>query len=292
MRLNFQLSKKRAWSLALIATITFVVFVWLLKDILLVTSVRLNSSSLVYALLVFKANPNKHYGLYENTPLMYAAQNGQARIIEMLLKGGADSEAKNKEGLTALMFAAARECISCAEILLSKGSDINQKNLTQSTALRYAVMNRHLEMSRLLIDKGADVNVKTTNGDTALMRASQCECAEITILLLKNNADPFIINDKGKTAFTIAVESGNQKAATILEGYMKRTSVNVSAVGPNMIRNYRTNFRGVVALRNTAVLLPHDSLKPAPYKSLCSGCSSALTSLAQSAAPRLRPVDE
>ena len=59
--------------------------------------------------------------------------------------------------------------LQAVQALLSGGADVNARDKNGLTALRMASQNGHTEVVKLLLEKGAEVNVKhTTSGVTAL----------------------------------------------------------------------------------------------------------------------------
>ena len=97
------------------------------------------------------------------TPLLLAALNGNAAMIEMLLEHGADSNARlTKTGDTVLMLAARTGVPASVQVLLNHGADINaRENWGQSSALMWAVSEGHTKVVNILISAGAEVNVRT-----------------------------------------------------------------------------------------------------------------------------------
>ncbi|XP_016307660.1 myotrophin [Sinocyclocheilus anshuiensis] len=55
-------------------------------------------------------------------PLHYAADSGQAEMLEFLLSKGADVNAPDKHGITPLLSATYEGHVSCVKILLEKGA--------------------------------------------------------------------------------------------------------------------------------------------------------------------------
>src|SRR5688500_833039 len=62
------------------------------------------------------------------TPLMYAAQGGETKELQNLLKMGANANIKDQYGWTALMYAIARQDTSTVKVLLSSKADINVRD--------------------------------------------------------------------------------------------------------------------------------------------------------------------
>jgi ankyrin repeat protein len=96
------------------------------------------------------------------TPLFLASVNGNAALIEMLLKAGADANAPVLwHGETALMVAARTGKLDAVKALLDHGAQVNAKeDLHGTTALMWAAEQGHAAVLQLLIDRGAEVNAQ------------------------------------------------------------------------------------------------------------------------------------
>jgi len=133
-------------------------------------AVRENSLSKVKALIkegedVDRRTPSG------STPLMFAADGGNAEIARYLLKEGADVNARNGTNNTALVFAAAKGHANVAADLLRKKADVNARNLSRGDALIYAVIHNRADVVRILLKSGADVDRTYDDGKTALIAA-------------------------------------------------------------------------------------------------------------------------
>jgi ankyrin repeat protein len=100
---------------------------------------------------------------------MWAAADGHAAVVELLLKAGADFRTPLPDsGFTPLLFAAREGRAEVVRILLKAGADVNEamqprkpsgKNPPKgSSALILAVENGHLELALELVKAGADPN--------------------------------------------------------------------------------------------------------------------------------------
>lgn len=94
------------------------------------------------------------------TPLIQAAEEGDADAVRSLLKNGADPNDSDIFGGTALIRAARNGNIEIAGLLLAHGADVNApiEGANRTTPLMYAVSNGNTGMVRLLLEHGADVN--------------------------------------------------------------------------------------------------------------------------------------
>lgn len=58
-------------------------------------------------------------------------------------------------------------------MLIKAGADVNAKDNSGNTALRIVAQNHKKDIVELLINAGADVNTRTSDGKTALMIAAE-----------------------------------------------------------------------------------------------------------------------
>jgi len=76
---------------------------------------------------------------YNITPLFLASTNGNAGLIERLLKAGVDANSTSEQGETALMTAALNGTADAVRVLLMHGANVNTAEpATNQTALMWA----------------------------------------------------------------------------------------------------------------------------------------------------------
>lgn len=96
------------------------------------------------------------------TPLLLAAKNGHAAMIETLLKGGADPNQATTNGTSPLMFAAASGSVAAVKTLLDRGADLaGREKAMGQTALMFAAARGRVDVVKLLVSRGADVKAST-----------------------------------------------------------------------------------------------------------------------------------
>ena len=89
------------------------------------------------------------------TALIYAAQQGQVRMVELLLNRGASIRKKAPDGRSAIFFAARRGNSEVVKLLLDRGQEADVRDDEGRTPLMYAAANGHSESVKLLLKRGA-----------------------------------------------------------------------------------------------------------------------------------------
>jgi len=97
------------------------------------------------------------------TPLFMAANNGNAAIMEALLKAGAGANSVKANGTTVLMLAASSGNPDAVKLLLDRGANVDaRESVHGQTALMFAAALNRSAAVRVLLARGADPNIATT----------------------------------------------------------------------------------------------------------------------------------
>ena len=183
-------------------------------------------TDLVRALLAKGAKPDATNN-YGSSPLAEAVKVANARLVAMLLDAGSNAEVPNRDGQTALMLAARAGSVDVAELLVRHGADVNAREKWRGqTALMWAADARSAAMTRFLIANKADVNARAsatdwpsqltgeprnqyrpTGGLTPLLYAARSGCTECVQALLDAGADPNRPNPDGVTPLMVAIDN-------------------------------------------------------------------------------------
>lgn len=112
-------------------------------------AIKDGNASEVAHLLERGANPNRigAGGLVGGTPLTWATKKSDLKIMEVLIRGGADVNKKTGDGYTALMLAPSPQA---AQLLLDAGADPKVRNDDGQTALQLAKANNLLKVAKVL----------------------------------------------------------------------------------------------------------------------------------------------
>jgi ankyrin repeat protein len=189
--------------------------------------------------------------LGSQTPLMFAARVGCAACVPILVKAGAQVDAKDiDDELTPLIMALINGHYDAAGALIDAGADVNLSDKLGRTPLYSAVDDHTMPISnrpspkevdevltsfdliKLLLAKGAEVNLQLKSaqpyrtkldrgtdgmlgaGTTPLIRAAKAADHEAMKLLFEKGADPNLATRNGITALMAAAGVGTSDADT------------------------------------------------------------------------------
>ncbi|HUF68928.1 MAG TPA: ankyrin repeat domain-containing protein, partial [Longimicrobiales bacterium] len=120
---------------------------------------RVGDTEMTGVLLHAGANVHATTRLGGYTPLIMAAQLGNAPVIAQLLKAGVDPERATTTGATPLHFAAASGDVDAIGVLLDAGADANaRESAAGQTPLMFAAAQNRAAAIRLLVQRGAAID--------------------------------------------------------------------------------------------------------------------------------------
>ncbi len=152
--------------------------------------------------------------------LAEAAMEGDRDTVRTLLKGGADVNSAEGDGMTALHWAAQKDDVELAKMLLYAGANVRATTrLGAYTPLLMAAKNGNTAMIEALTAAGADANTPTTNGATPLMMAAASGQAAAVNALVAHGADVNATEVKGETALVFAAAFGRTDAIRALTAH-------------------------------------------------------------------------
>lgn len=149
------------------------------------------------------------------TALIAAAYNGHSDCLEVLLGYKASVDAKSHGGVTPLIAAAEGCNADCTQVLLLAGAQVNARTSEGKTALMHAVSRNCVEATESLLNGGAEINAGDGEGFTALHHGARNNSAECLRILLEKGADVTRKCRRGRTPLQEAPK--DSEAAKLLE---------------------------------------------------------------------------
>ena len=110
---------------------------------------------------------------------------GPDGIIDLLIRAGADVNARSDAGETPLTYAALNSQLGATNRLLRADADVNTVNEEGESLLMRAVARNDLLLAGVIVDAGADVNYQAADGRTALDVARANGNRDL-VMMLKN----------------------------------------------------------------------------------------------------------
>ena len=167
---------------------------------------------------------------YGVTPLSLACTNGDAPMIELFLKAGADANETSPGGESVLMTAARTGKLAAVQALLTHGANPNAKDPRRGqTPLMWAAAEGNVEVVEALLKAGADLHARLDTGFTAFLFAAREGRIPVVRALLRAGTD---VNDTvpviprkaqihggpraGTTALHMAAGNAHFELATLL----------------------------------------------------------------------------
>lgn len=165
----------------------------------LLDAVKANDAKQVEILLKNGADPYEYVSTYPYHVICYAAAFSDSNILKQLLNNSSNVDKPcYTVQITPLMSASAYNNIDNMELLVKKGANVNAKQIGMSepNVLLYALSAKQTRSSLWLIDHGADINYAGTYGNNALSITIAENNLDLLNTLIKKG-----INLKGKNGF-------------------------------------------------------------------------------------------
>jgi hypothetical protein len=170
-----------------------------------------------------------------NDDLVYACTTNDLKLVEKLIKKGADVNTPDRHGFYALNVACSMNypnSLHIVELLLTHKANTNQVDPDGDTSLFVACMLGYLDIVKLLITYGAEINKSGDDGYTPLHVASSCGHSKIVKELITYDADINILNEDELSPLSMACLYSQQDVVDIL---LELPHININAGLPSII---------------------------------------------------------
>lgn len=148
--------------------------------------------------------------------LVWEARKENVKIIEFLLKNGADIHLPDREGVTAIYEAAVSLEIENIHVLMKNGADPFRK-AGKNNAITNALNAEKWEVLKAILSHVEDINFKLDIGYGLVHDAVINEKIELLKIMIELGADLNQKNQYGSTPLSLATYNGNQEMIRLLE---------------------------------------------------------------------------
>ena len=157
------------------------------------------------------------------TPLHLAASRCRTKVVELLLKWGAE-QAPDSSGATPLHKACAPACetteaAQCVKVLVENGADVNAQARSSGTPLHWSAgcdaaeaMPASAEACATLLELGADPNCTDARGIAPILLAAAVGNADVVERLARKGADCGAVVAGGATVAHMCADRGDLAA--------------------------------------------------------------------------------
>jgi ankyrin repeat protein len=206
-----------------------------------------------------------HCNPHSFTPLQYAAITHDLRLAKLLLKYGANLEARDTRTIlesttpysafpqTPLQIAARMGNLELVNVLLSAGAVVNTDESFWSSALQNAAKACHCEIVQLFLDANADINACFGHYGCPLACAIEENCEPLIKLLLANKADINAVGQSGITSLQAASMVNDEVMIAFLLKHGAKVNTQIPKRGP-CYKPPRTALQWAVKNKNYTIL--------------------------------------
>ena len=181
------------------------------RDSSYASAIQCDINEIVSILIKEGANVNARDNV--GNPIIYAAAlSGDSHTIDILVRSGAKVNKVSKRGKsTALHIAAGLGWERTMKKLIEHGAAINKKNLAGETPFHYAASSGWASAMNLLIEHGAKIEEVNNRGESPLHKASFSGWDAAVSMLMEQGSDINLQDDLGETPLHKASFSGYLK---------------------------------------------------------------------------------
>ena len=126
-----------------------------------------------------------------NTALHYSCDEGNLKIVEILLKANCETNIRNNEKKTPLHLASKRGYFDVSKKLIENGALINVYDSEKNTPLHYVCMNNYVELLKFLLTKLPQADAKNIYDKMPIDLTTDKEMKNLLKEYLKQNEHSF-----------------------------------------------------------------------------------------------------
>ncbi|MCJ1308629.1 hypothetical protein MMC25_002282 [Agyrium rufum] len=154
---------------------------------------------------------------FGRTALVHRLKMGSP--IQFLLHQGADIDAKDAKGRSPLVLFAAHAPEETIVVLLQAQANVGAEDYKGRTPLMIAAKHGRVLISRLLLDAGSNIEATDNKGQTPLIIATKHGSPQVIRMFLLRGATIELDDHQGRTAITWAGRKGHDDVVNVLEAW-------------------------------------------------------------------------
>lgn len=154
-----------------------------------------------------------------NATLLQAAAGGEADLVALALRAGADLEARDDRGRTALLLAVTEDHVHVADLLVAMGASADTLDERHDTPWLVTGVTGSVDMVEALLPANPDLTIKNRYGGISIIPASERGHVDYVRRVVQLDLDVNHVNDLGWTALLEAVilGDGSERYVEIVE---------------------------------------------------------------------------
>jgi ankyrin repeat protein len=160
---------------------------------------------------------------FGRTALHVAGENGRDSVLSYLIKAGANIEAKDNVGRSVLQRTSYRGYLSLATLLLDAGADSECRDETGSFPLHSACEKGHTHITSLLLDRACNIDCRDNFGRSPLHLSCLYDHLDTVTWLCDKGASLNIVDVDGRTPLHVA----SFKDHTEIVSYLLSVAANI-----------------------------------------------------------------
>jgi len=168
----------------------------------------------------------------QDSPLHVASQCGDVELARALLEHNADTEALGGYNRTPLLLASREGHVELARVLLKHDADTDTRDHNGYNAMEYAMQMGHVEVALLLVEHGADVTAPGDDGKTSLYWALKWEKLAVVQALLRHGADAKALCNFTNNRTLLHCARGEEDARLLLEHGADANALDIDNLTP------------------------------------------------------------
>ncbi len=147
----------------------------------------------------------REIGSFDQSGLVYAAEEGNLECLEILLRAGITPNAKSERGYPAICRAVHKDHLPAIRMLMEAGADPDLSDSQGTTPLMCSIRSSNRHIFAYLMEQEPDLERTDINGETVLFKAVKEGNTTLTRKLIEAGAEVDVVNNDGITPLMIAV---------------------------------------------------------------------------------------